>query len=58
MTPDFFHDSLKFYTAGLCGMVAFGALAVLGMLLWSESTSGARPQGCRVAKKASGAARS
>jgi len=58
MTPELFHDSIKVYTAGLCGMVAFGALAVLGMLVWSESNSGARPQGCRVAKKASEAARS
>jgi len=57
MTPELFHDSLKAYTAGFCGMVVFGALAVLGMLLWSESNSGARPQGCRAAKKAPGAVR-
>jgi len=57
MTPELFHDSIKVYTAGLCGMVAFGAMAVFGMLLWSESHSGARPQGCRAAKKGSSAVR-
>jgi hypothetical protein len=46
MTPQIFHDTLGLFTKGLPVMIAAVAMVVLGTLLWSESSSSARPEGC------------
>jgi len=52
MTPDFLHHSFGIYSTGLLWTVVAGGVCVLGLLMLSESSSGARPPGCqRGAKK-------
>jgi hypothetical protein len=52
MTTDFLHLSLGAYSTGLVWAAVAGGLSVLGLLIVSESSSGARPPGCqRGAKK-------
>jgi len=46
MTPQIFHDTLGMFTKGLPVMIGGVAMVVLGTLLWSESNSSVRPQGC------------
>ena len=46
MTPQIFHDTLGMFSKGLPVMIGAVAMVVLGTLLWSESNSSVRPQGC------------
>jgi len=46
MTPQVFHDTLGMFTKGLPVMIGAVAMVVLGTLLWSESSSSTRPEGC------------
>ena len=47
MTPDLLHQSLGIYSTGLVGAAVAGGLCVLGLLMVSESSSGAKPPGCQ-----------
>ena len=46
MSPQVFHDTLKLFGTLISVMVGAVALVVCGSLLFSESNSGARPEGC------------
>ena len=58
MTPQVFHDTLGLFTRGLPMMIGAVAMVVFGSLLWSEASSGARPEGCSRQPKAPGSPRS
>jgi len=46
MTPEVFYDTLKSFGTAISVMIGAVAIAVCGSLLWSESNSAVRPDGC------------
>ena len=46
MSPQVFNDTLKLFATGLSVMAGAVALVVCGSLLFSETNSSARPEGC------------